>query len=153
MTKTVLAAFLLLAATKAHASVAIDNSQAVNVTVSTGVPSSGQVRSPSSTIIDLAQADSASWQMAFTCAKGSATIQQSNDAVTWTDINVAGSSLTFQQAALGTSTGNLYAIASPAYRYVNFRVTNSSQPVAAISASPCTFTAKQLLKSLTIKSN
>jgi hypothetical protein len=143
--KSLIVVAVMLVAAKANASTVINNAVAVNVSVTTSAASN--------TMIDLAPVDSASWQMNFTCAKGSATIQQSNDGVNFVDLNVAGSSFTFQQAALATSSNNLYAIPNPAYRYVNFKVTNSSVPVAAITASPCTFKATQLLRSATITSN
>ena len=149
-----LAVLLMGLAAKAEASNSYDNSTIINaVAVSTGVPTAPVKQSPYSLMIDLASADSASWQMSITCAKGSIKLQQSNDGVNFVDLNVAGSSVTFYGGGLTTSSNNLYAIANPAYRYVNFVITNSSAPVNNVVASNCTATVKQLLKSITPRVN
>jgi len=136
---------LMLAAVRAKANVVIDNSavlSSVSVTTTTAY----------NKVIDLAQADSASFQMTMQCAKGQLKIQQSNDGTNFVDQNVAGSSLTFNGSSLTTQSNQFYNIANPAYRYINFNVQNTSAPVAGVAAA-CTVNVTQCLRSVTIKSN
>lgn len=152
MKKLLILAFASLAC-PAFASNAYNNSPILDsVQVSTGVAVLPIRQSPYNVVVDLASADSASWQMTATCAKGQLKIQQSNDGTNFVDLNVAGSSITFASAGLTTTSNQLYAIANPAYRYVNFVVSNTSAPVAGV-ASNCTVTVRQLLKSLTPRVN
>lgn len=151
-----LIAVLLTLPAAAHASVSYNNAQVLNVTVATGTATAPVVASPYSLVIDLAAADSASWQMTATCAKGQVKLQASNDGTNWVDFNLAGSSITWPQTAgtTGSTTvsSQLFAVAAPAYRYAQFVVSNTSAPAAGVAAN-CTATATQLLRSLTIKSN
>ena len=150
--KTLITVAVILLAGHARAATPLDNSTIINaVLVSTGVTSGAQ-KSPYSLTIDLALADSASWEMTFQCAKGSMTITESNDGASWVPVNVAGSSITVSGASLTTTSNQLFAIQPPVYRYAQFVVTNSSAPAAGVAAS-CTATVIQFLKSLTQTSN
>lgn len=151
--KKILIVLLASLAAQAEASVSYDNSAIFNaVQVSTGAATAPVNASPYNVTLDLQAADSASWQMSMTCAKGQLKIQQSNNGTSFVDLNVAGSSITFGGGGLTTVSDQLFAVANPAYRYYNFNVVNSSAPVAGTAAN-CTVTVKQLLKSNTIKSN
>ena len=142
--KTIL--LLLLAAT-ANASTVIKNDQVINVSVSSS-PASGYNQ-----VLDLGAADSASFEMNFTCAKGSVTILASNlNSSGFVSLNVAGSSLTVSGTALSTLSNQLYAIPSPAYRYYEFNVTNSSASTG-VTVAACSLNVTECIKSLTVTSN
>ena len=150
--KNLVTVALILLAGHATAATPIDNSTIMNaVLISTGATVGAQ-KSPYTLVIDLARADSASWQMNYTCAKGSMTITESNDGVNFVPYNLAGSSITVNGSSLVATSNQLFAVQPPVYRYAQFVVTNSSAPAAGVAAS-CTATVIQFLKSLTIFSN
>jgi hypothetical protein len=123
----------------------IDNSKVVStVSVST--------MTAYTKIIDIGAADSASWQMTATCARGQAKISQSDDGSNFVDIGVSNSSITFSGSVLSTVSNQLYSISAPAYRYIEFTMTNSSAPTVGASAA-CSLSVTQLLKSDTVTSN
>lgn len=133
-------------ALRSHAAQTIKNDRVINISLSTTTASFLQV-------IDLRQADSASFQMTETCAKGQTKIQQSNDGVNWVDINVANSSMTFYGGSTTTISNQLFSIGFiPAYSYAQFSVTNTSAPAAGI-AQPCNLTVTECIKSATVESN
>ena len=128
----------------AHGATVINNSAIVNVSVSTSAAYNK--------LIDLGVADSASFQMTMTCAEGILVTQQSNDGVNFVNANIAGSSMTFVSSSTSTISNQLFSIASPPYRYLNFNIVNSSAPVAG-PAVPCSAVITTCIKSLTVTSN
>ena len=139
---------MMLVAVKSHAAQTISNAQIVNVSVSTGAAALTQV-------VDMRNVDYGSWQMNFTCAKGSATLSESDDAQNWVSLNVAGSSITVNNASGARSTvaNQIFSLANVPFAWLQFNVTNSSAPANPNAGLPCTFNATQALKSVTVTGN
>ena len=144
--KKLLIAGILLLGTGAQAATVIKNDKVINaVIVST-------TSSPYNQVLDIGSANSASFQMTATCASGQVKIQQSDDGVSFVDLDVAGSSLTWYGGGLSTKSNQLFSISAPTYRYLNFDVVNSSVPSAGV-ASNCILTVTECIKSDTVISN
>jgi len=143
--KTLIALAVLVCATQAQAATVVKNDKVINsVLVST--------TSAYSKVLDIGAADSASFQITATCATGQMKIQQGNDGINFVDLNVANSSITWAAASTSTVSNQLFSIATPAYRYLNFKMTNSSSPAHG-AAVACSLSVTECIKSDTITSN
>ena len=144
--KTLIILAALLSAAQAQAAKVLANDRVIyTTTVST--------TSAYSKVLDISAANSASFQITATCAKGHMDISQSNDGVSFVDLNVAGSSITFNGASATTVSNQLFSIASPAYEYLKFTMTNSSAPANGAVAAKCSLAVTECIKSDTVISN
>ena len=111
MKKALILAALILPI-RAYAAVPIKNDTVLNgVQIATSATAGASV-SPYQLMIDLAQADSASFQMTYTCVKGQAKIQRSNDGVNFVDFDVTGASITFANSNALATTVSFSAVGS-----------------------------------------
>ena len=141
------AVVIALLSLRSHAAMTVKNDHVINlVNLST-------MTATWTTVLDMKDADSISFQMTETCAKGQTKIQQSNDGVNFVDLNVAGSSMTFYGGSTTTISNQMFSIGFiPAYRYLSFSVTNTSAPASGI-LTYCNLSVTECVKSETVNNN